>query len=328
MSREKESQIHRILSMYDRLKKGEKLVKKEESLRYQISEKSIQRDIDRIRGFLELEKNNEYLDYDRKEKVYRLSVDHQDDQLNGQHILAILKVLMDSRAFHKNEMDGIVQKLLSLVDKKNQDNLKKMISNEQFLYTNLSHGQEVIEKIWELSEHIQNQHVMTITYQRELADEAKEHLIKPVGIIFSEYYFYLLAYPANKELDYPIIYRIDRMKEMKSEGVLFKIPYSERFQEGEFRKRIQFMYTGDLLKVKFKFTGDSPQAVLDRLPTAKEVTRLENGWIFEAEVFGKGIKMWLMSQGENVEVLEPENFREDFFKTYEKMYHTYQTTAE
>lgn len=28
MSREKESQIHRILSIYDRLEKGEKLVKK------------------------------------------------------------------------------------------------------------------------------------------------------------------------------------------------------------------------------------------------------------------------------------------------------------
>lgn len=56
MSREKESQIHRILSMYDRLEKGEKLVKKEESQRFQTSEKSIQRDIDHIRRFLELEK--------------------------------------------------------------------------------------------------------------------------------------------------------------------------------------------------------------------------------------------------------------------------------
>ena len=57
------------------------------------------------------------------------------------------------------------------------------------------------------------------------------------------------------------------------------------------------MYTGELLNVKFKFTGTSPQAVLDRLPTAKIVNQLDNGLIFEAEVFGKGIKMWLLSQG-------------------------------
>lgn len=324
MSREKESQIHRILSMYDRLEKGEKLVKKEESQRFQTSDKSIQRDINHIRRFLELEKNNAYLDYNRKEKVYQLSIGKDESRLNSQHILAILKVLMDSRAFKKDEMDSIVSKLLMLVNKKDQEILKKMTGNERLLYTDLSHGQAVIEKIWTLSEHIQNQHIMTITYQRELADAEKEHLVKPVGIIFSEYYFYLLAYPANKEIDYPIIYRIDRIKSIKTEQVSFKIPYSERFQEGEFRKRVQFMYTGDLLKVKFKFTGASKQAVLDRLPTAKEVMAIDDGWIFEAEVFGKGIKMWLMSQGEHVEVLEPKAFREEFLKTFEHLYEIYQ----
>ena len=59
MSQEKEKQIHRILSMYDRLKNGEMIVKKEEAIRYQVSEKSIQRDIDSIRAFLETEKSNE-----------------------------------------------------------------------------------------------------------------------------------------------------------------------------------------------------------------------------------------------------------------------------
>ncbi len=46
MSQEKEKQIHRILSMYDRLKNGEMIVKKEEAIRYQVSEKSIQRDLE------------------------------------------------------------------------------------------------------------------------------------------------------------------------------------------------------------------------------------------------------------------------------------------
>ena len=59
MSQEKEKQIHRILSMYDRLKNGETIVKKEEAVRYQVTEKSIQRDIDSIRAFLETEKSNE-----------------------------------------------------------------------------------------------------------------------------------------------------------------------------------------------------------------------------------------------------------------------------
>jgi hypothetical protein len=31
----------------------------------------------------------------------------------------------------------------------------------------------------------------------------------------------------------------------------FQINYRGRFQDGEFRKRVQFMYSGELTKVKF-----------------------------------------------------------------------------
>ena len=41
----------------------------------------------------------------------------------------------------------------------------------------------------------------------------------------------------------------------------------------------------------------SIEAVLDRLPTAEIVERDETGWTVEAEVFGRGIEMWLQSQG-------------------------------
>ena len=80
----------------------------------------------------------------------------------------------------------------------------------------------------------------------------------------------------------------------------FKVPYKDRFQEGEFRKRVQFMYGGKLEKIRFKYIGPSIEAVLDRLPTAKIVSQDESGWTVEAEVFGKGIDMWLRSQGKLV----------------------------
>jgi len=48
--------------------------------------------------------------------------------------------------------------------------------------------------------------------------------------------------------------------------------------------------------VKFRYTGPSIEAVLDRLPTAEILSEDENGWLISAEVFGKGIEMWLRSQ--------------------------------
>ena len=42
---------------------------------------------------------------------------------------------------------------------------------------------------------------------------------------------------------------------------LFRIPYNRRFQEGEFRKRVQFMYGGPLQRVTFTYTGSDIDAV-------------------------------------------------------------------
>ena len=57
------------------------------------------------------------------------------------------------------------------------------------------------------------------------------------------------------------------------------------------------MYGGKLERIRFKYIGPSIEAVLDRLPTAKIISQDDEGWFVEAEVFGKGIEMWLRSQG-------------------------------
>lgn len=318
MSEEKESQIQRILSMYDRLKNGETLVKKEEAVCYQVSEKSVQRDLNSIRAFLETKKSNEYVDYNRSKKVYMLET-NQPTWLTNEEIFAVLKVLIESRAFPKHEMDSIIEKLMGLAQKEQRATIKDMMLNEKHLYVELSHKKDLFNMLWQLALAIQSKKVISMHYLREFDEQANERLVKPVGIIFSEYYFYLIAYPIKTNFDFPTVYRIDRIQQFKQTSESFKVPYQDRFQEGEFRKRVQFMYTGQLLTIKFRFTGPSPQAVLDRLPTAKIITSTENDMIFEAEVFGKGIKMWLLSQGAYIEVLEPASFRQEIVESIRKM---------
>ena len=103
---------------------------------------------------------------------------------------------------------------------------------------------------------------------------------------------------------FPTIYRIDRIRSFKILEERFHVPYSGRFEEGEFRKRVQFMYGGKLEHIHFRYTGPSLEAVLDRLPTAKVTSEDDEGWTISAEVFGKGIEMWLRSQGESVSVIK------------------------
>ena len=103
---------------------------------------------------------------------------------------------------------------------------------------------------------------------------------------------------------FPTIYRVDRIVRFREPGARFHPAYAGRFQEGEFRKRVQFMYGGRLQTIRFRYVGPSIEAVLDRLPTAKVLEEDEEGWTVEAEVFGKGVDMWLRSQGEYIKMIE------------------------
>ena len=63
------------------------------------------------------------------------------------------------------------------------------------------------------------------------------------------------------------------------------------------------MYGVKLQKVKFKYSGLDIDAVLDRLPTAKILDEENGVYTVSAEVFGKGIDMWIRSQGENIQII-------------------------
>lgn len=89
-----------------------------------------------------------------------------------------------------------------------------------------------------------------VDYYRTKDKRIVHRKLKPVAIMFSEYYFYLTAFidddVVKKDFDvlndsFPTIYRIDRIKALEVLNERFHIPYSSRFEEGEFRKRIQFM---------------------------------------------------------------------------------------
>ena len=178
----------------------------------------------------------------------------------------------------------------------------------------ISTSDGVLLKMWELSGAIRAHKEIEITYTRQDGKDVNRNL-KPVGIMFSEFYFYLVGFIDKEGKDenikfevendpFPTIYRIDRIKEYTVTDKHFNMPYQNRFEEGEFRKRVQFMYGGKLQKIKFWYKGPSVEAVLDRLPTAKILQHDDKGYLISAEVFGKGIDMWLRSQGDMVELVK------------------------
>jgi len=317
----KDIKVNRILTIYTKLVHGEIVNKREMAEMFNVNEKTIQRDLEDIRTYFS--DNRESLG--SKEIVYRrnkkgYSLDNRDDVLTREDILAITKILLESRAFCKDELKHLTNSILGQVDSKQRKCIKDIIGNELLNYVPLKHNDLLLSKIWDLSELIRNKELTQITYIKIDGVEVKR-IVKPVAIIFSEYYFYLIAY--FNDFDSPTVFRIDRIKEYKELGEKFYIPIAGRFKDGEFRKRVQFMYAGKLMKIKFEFTGSSIDAVLDRLPTAQVVECNNDKYIIEAEVYGKGIMMWLLSQGKNVKVIYPLELVEEIVSEISKLQQLY-----
>lgn len=315
MANESKGKIDRVLDIYTKLMNGSLIRKEEEAVNYNVNERSIQRDIEDIRVFLENSAAGSgyanSLVYDWKKKGYHLEQIHK-VKLSDSEVLAVCKILLDSRAFTKKEMTEILHKIISCcVPKANQKEIEELIANEEYHYVEPRHKTVFIDTMWEIRQAIRHNQYIEIEYVRSKDKSRVKRKVQPVAIMFSEYYFYLTAFiedeAVRKDFDvindsFPTIYRMDRIKKLRVLDERFHIPYVDRFEEGEFRKRIQFMLGGKLQKVRFVYSGVDIDAILDRLPTAKILSEEDGKYVVEAEVFGKGIDMWLKSQGDFVEV--------------------------
>lgn len=300
----RENKGFRLLNIYERLNKGERISKQRLAEDFGVSVKTIQRDIDDLRAYISETHFTEFeasIKYDRAKNCYYL-VRLEREWVTNEEALALCKILLESRAFRKDELSQLVEKLIMQIAPADRATAENIIRSEFVNYVPLQHKKHLLAIIWKLSECITNQRVISFYYTRQDGKESKK-TVKPVSIMFSEFYFYLIAFAADGSADYPIVFRIDRIAEMKETGETFSVPYRERFNDGEFRKRIQFMYSGELKRVTFEYSGVL-EAILDRLPTAKILKKEKNVYTITAEAYGNGIDMWLRSQGDLVKVID------------------------
>lgn len=251
MQEHSEDKAERVLSIYTQLKQGKTIKKALLSMAYGVSERTIQRDITDIQCFLQNQELKtgeiEEIVFDKRAGGYILQTKYRRN-LECKDILAVGKILLESQALVKEELFPILFNLMRICsDSENQKIIEDLLRNEMHHYVELQHGKKLLDIIWNLEQAIMAQKYVTVKYQKQRDGKIIEYKLKPVGIIFSESYFCLTAYsddvPKNgfqNSMDtFPEIYRIDRFVEYEILEEHFRVPYSDRFEEGEFRKRLE-----------------------------------------------------------------------------------------
>ena len=98
------------------LNRGELIKKHEISTEFGVTGRTIQRDIDDIRAFYYDNTLNigygKTIVFDRKRQGYRLT-EAEKDMLTNSEILAVCKILLESRSMRADEIMPIIEKLLN-----------------------------------------------------------------------------------------------------------------------------------------------------------------------------------------------------------------------
>ena len=304
----------RLLEIFFRCLRGENLFVQKLADEYGVSTKSISRSISDLRAFLADHRDlvgNTDLQYSAQDRCYHL---HMDEFLTNKEMFALVEVIIGARAFSKEELLVLTDKLKRFTSTEDRHKLNDLIRKEIYHYSEVKHDcDSVQETLWKIVTCITEKKEITIEYYR--TDRAwRTHRIRPISLMFTDYYFYLIAFMADDDQNKPIYFRVDRIKHITEHRKNFTLDSNHDFDEGLLRNRSLFMWPGKLRAIRFEFSGPSVQAVLDKLPTAKIIERKAGKYILEADVYGEGIKMWLLSQGAWVKVLSPDEFVEEFRK--------------
>lgn len=315
----KPSRSDRLLEVFYRALRGEALSLKNLADEYGVSTKSIVRTLNDIKAFLADHRDlmgSTELSYSHKDNCYHLYVD---DFLTNKELFALVEVMLGSRALPKNEVLALIEKLKVFTTAKDREKLTEMISKEVYHYSEVKHDCESVQDmLWDIVNCIYEKREVSIEYYRSDRSYVV-HRVRPAAVIFIDYYFYLLAYIVDRKTEDPTYFRLDRIRNITVHRKKFDLNEIPDFDEGLLRKRSLFMWPGKLRRIRFEYTGPSVQAVLDKLPTAKVIEHQGESYLIEAEVYGEGIKMWLLSQGSWVKVVWPDEFVEEIRNELAKM---------
>lgn len=314
---------NRVLDIFYRAMKGESLSVAQIANEYDVSTKSVSRDINEIKNFLSDNRDivgNTELKYSSSSKSYYLEFENF---LLSKELLALMKMMIACRGFSKMDVLELSSKLKKFVSYNDRALLEKLLSKEMYHYHEVNHDcKSIIDNIWQLTHCIDKKKEISVTYYK-MDRRLVERRIKPIAILFSDYYFYLIAYHSDKDDWKPLYYRVDRIVNIVEHRSHFELDAKHDFDEGELRSKIQFMFPGEYRKIKFEYSGPSVQAILDKIPTARIIDVREGKKIIEAETYGTGVNMFLLSQGKMVKVLEPQSLIDELKAEIENMRNLY-----
>lgn len=313
--------INRVLLLFHKLIKGEHIHKVDFAETHNVSERSVERDIEDIRIFLSEIHATSKLVFDKPENVYYLS-SYNNDKFNTIESIVLLKIILGTRALIKEEVEDVVKSLRLNLNPQDRKETLRSIQNEIDNYISPVHNKPLLVILNSLNKAIMDKMIIKIDYVKDNGTVFARTLL-PVAFIFSDAYFYLIAFIDGKDYRYPAFFRVDRIKNFSVMNKKITDNLIKKYDTGKMRNYLKLMYAGELLTIKIKCHNSAVTTFQNTVPNHWLIQNEDNFKIFGATIFDKGFIRWALSQGTAIEILEPLQLRQTLINEIKKLNELY-----
>lgn len=206
-------------------------------------------------------------------------------------------------------MIGLINTIISLVNFNDKKSIKELIDSELQNYVPPIHNKAILKMHWDLNQPIMKMQKIKIKYIRR-DNETVERVISPLAVVFSDYYFYLIAYIDKKDYDYPAFFRLDRIVSFIILNQTYSKQLFSKYNVGNMKKNTKFMSGGRFIKVKLKVDKLVLNTILDQIPNAIIINENNSFAFLEVKIFEDGFIKWVLNNSDAVEVINPIEIRD------------------
>jgi predicted DNA-binding transcriptional regulator YafY len=163
---------------------------------------------------------------------------------------------------------------------------------------------------------------LRITYYSYSSNKVSERIINPYALTFRKRSWYLIGYCYTR---YKVLmFRTNRIKAIRYTGESFRPP--QNFSVDEYMGSSWQVMTGEKTKVIIRFNAEITPLIkeINWHPDQQIIDLPDGSILFIVTVAGiKEIALWILSYGDNAEVLHPEKLRNEIAETAKRMTQRY-----
>lgn len=289
----------RVASMLVRMMQGETIYVKNEAEQSSQTVRSTQRDIKSIREYIKNMSMNLKVIPKRRPARYYIT---KENDIPFEEVLALLQIVISTRAFNKNEFDKLHDRLLNQLSKADRKKAATLTNSTVAKYTPVKSEYNLLDRIKDFSNYINDE--LTVDFKYLNSNRIVRHeMALPVSIYFDTFYFYVVMY--NEEANQSFSCRLDRFVDytaLKAQKI--KMSRQLKKDDGAERNNTYLLNYGNKVDFEIYYSG-YPQTALDRLPNSKVKKTLDKEVLIEGSAYTQGLVLWIMGQGSRVRVKSP-----------------------